>query len=67
MFRASAGKDEIDQIRFMHDQGFRAMEDNGMRGKDVALQEKIGNELAKLDMTMGVFVTFAGQSRARLP
>jgi len=59
MFRAGAGRDEIDQIRFMHDQGFRALEDNGLRGKPVGLQAKIGDELARLDMTMGVFVASA--------
>ena len=55
-FRNSAGEDPIDQIKFMHDNGFRAIEDNGMMGRDPFLQSKIGNELARLDMTMGVFV-----------
>jgi len=55
-FKNSAGSDPIDQIKFMHDQGFRAIEDNGMMKKDPALQQKIGDELARLDMTMGVFV-----------
>jgi hydroxypyruvate isomerase len=56
MFKASAGDDPIAQLRFMADQGFRAIEDNGMMGRPVAEQEKIGNELARLGMTMGVFV-----------
>lgn len=56
MFRASAGDDPIDQIRFMADQGFSAIEDNGMMGRPVELQEKIGQELARRGMTMGVFV-----------
>ena len=30
MFEQSAGKDPLDQIRFMADNGFRAFEDNGM-------------------------------------
>ena len=56
MFRHSAGEDPIDQIKFMADQGFTAFEDNGMRGRPVPLQEKIGAELARLGMAMGVFV-----------
>jgi hydroxypyruvate isomerase len=61
-FVNSAGKDPIDQIKFMHDQGFRSIEDNNMMDKDPALQQKIGNELARLDMTMGVFVTGFGMT-----
>jgi hydroxypyruvate isomerase len=56
MFENSAGKDEIDQLKFMHEMGFRALEDNGMMGKSVELQKKIGETLTKLDMDMGVFV-----------
>lgn len=56
MFRQHAGNDVVDQLRFMHDQGFRSLEDNGMRGRPVAEQERIGNELRRLGMRMGVFV-----------
>ncbi len=56
MFRNHAGNDFIDQIKFAHGQGFRAIEDNGMRGRDKAIQEKIGTTLKELGMTMGVFV-----------
>ena len=56
MFRHHAGEDLLDQLRFMHDEGFRALEDNGMPRRDVALQERIGAELERLDMRMGVFV-----------
>ncbi len=56
MFKEHAGADFLDQIRFMHDQGFTAIEDNGMPGRDAAYQEKIGQLLAQLGMTMGVFV-----------
>ena len=56
MFKNSAGDDFLDQIRFMHDQGFRSIEDNGMLGRDTAQQNKIGELLAKLGMRMGVFV-----------
>jgi hydroxypyruvate isomerase len=60
MFKNSAGEDPIDQIKFMADQGFTAFEDNGMMGRDIALQEKIGKTLADLNMTMGVFVVDKG-------
>ncbi len=60
MFKNLAGEDPIDQINFMADQGFTAFEDNGMMGRDVALQEKMGATLAKRGMTMGVFVVDKG-------
>ncbi len=56
MFRRSAGRDPIDQLKFMADQGFRALEDNGMRDKPVELQEAIAREMTRLDIEMGVFV-----------
>ena len=56
MFRQSAGADLVDQLKWMHDQGFRSLEDNGMRGRSVAEQERIGAELKRLGMRMGVFV-----------
>ncbi len=56
MFRHHAGEDLLDQLRFMHDEGFRALEDNGMPRRDVALQKRIGAELERLGMRMGVFV-----------
>ncbi len=46
----------IDELKFMADQGFTAIEDNGMRGRPVALQEKLGKEMARLGIEMGVFV-----------
>ena len=64
MFKNSAGEDPIDQIKFMADQGFTAFEDNGMMGRDVAMQEKIGKTLADLNMTMGVFVVEKGGNMA---
>ncbi len=56
MFRNSAGEDLIDQLKFMADQGFTALEDNGMSRRDVATQEKIAKEMERLGMEMGVFV-----------
>ena len=56
MFRNSAGEELLDQIRFMHDQGFRSLEDNSMRERPAGEQEAIGRLLEQLDMRMGVFV-----------
>lgn len=56
MFRNNGGADFIDQIKYAYDMGFRGIEDNGMMGRPVEQQKKIGDTLAKLGMTMGVFV-----------
>jgi hydroxypyruvate isomerase len=56
MFKYHAGEDLIDQIKFMADVGFTAMEDNGMKDRPVEVQEKIAKEMTRLGMTMGVFV-----------
>lgn len=62
MFANHAGKDFLDQIRFMYDQGFRSIEDNGYLGRSLEEQTKIGELLAKLGMTMGVFVVDGGDN-----
>ena len=59
MFKESAGSDVIDQIKFISDQGFRAIFMNGLMGKEPALQEKIANELARRNMDLGPFVLYA--------
>ena len=64
MFKNSAGNDLIDQLHFMADQGFASLEDNGMMNRDIAMQNKIGETMAKLDMTMGVFVVDKGGNGA---
>jgi hydroxypyruvate isomerase len=56
MFKNHSGEDLVDQLKFMHDQGFTALEENGLPDRSVADQERIGNTLAKLGMEMGVFV-----------
>lgn len=60
MFKNSAGNDLIDQLKFMAERGFTAMEDNGMMRRDVAMQTKIGETMAQLNMEMGVFVIDKG-------
>ncbi|WP_300603118.1 TIM barrel protein [Niabella sp.] len=64
MFGNSAGKDFIDQIKYMYDKGFRSIEDNGMTGRTPQMQSKIGETLAKLNMRMGVFVVPKGGNGA---
>lgn len=64
MFQEHAGKDFVDQIKFMADQGFRSIEDNGMMGRSASEQERIGKELDRQGMTMGVFVIDKGGNGA---
>ncbi|TDQ78184.1 hydroxypyruvate isomerase family protein [Sphingobacterium yanglingense] len=64
MFSASAGKNFLDEIKYMHDLGFRSIEDNGMPGRTVDEQRKVGELLAKLGMRMGVFVVPKGGNGA---
>ena len=56
MFEASAGSDLLDQLQFMYDQGFRSLEDNGMKGRPVEVQASIASKMNDLGMDMGVFV-----------
>lgn len=62
MFKNHGGADFVDQIKFMADQGFRGIEDNGLLGRPIAEQERIGKTLAQLGMTMGVFVIDGGDN-----
>jgi hydroxypyruvate isomerase len=59
MFKHHAGEDLVDQLKFGADQGFTAWEDNGMAGRPVEVQERLAKEMARLGMTMGVFVAMA--------
>ncbi|MCK4921459.1 MAG: TIM barrel protein [Bacteroidales bacterium] len=56
MFKNSAGADLVDQLNFIHERGFRAMEDNSMKKRSLADQERVAKTMSKLDMKMGVFV-----------
>jgi hydroxypyruvate isomerase len=64
MFTNQAGKDPIDELKFMADLGFTALEDNGMPGRTPEMQAKIGEALNKLGMQMGVFVLNKGGNGA---
>ena len=59
MFPEHAGKDPIDNIKFISDQGFTAIFDNGLMGKSPELQEKIAAELARRNMDIGPYVLYA--------
>lgn len=59
MFQQHAGKDLIDQLKFMADQGFSAMFDNQLMKKPRDEQDKIAKEMSRLDMTLGPFVLYA--------
>ena len=63
MFNALSGNGLTDQLKFAHDQGFRAWEDNGMSGRPVKTQESIARTMSDLGMTMGVFVAEADFGR----
>lgn len=56
MFKHNAGKDYIDQLKFMAENGFASIEDNGMKSKSISDQNKISAEMSRLGFTMGVFV-----------
>jgi hydroxypyruvate isomerase len=59
MFEQHAGKNPIDQIKFMADEGFRAMFDNSLMNRPVAEQESFARETSRLGMTIGPFVAYA--------
>jgi hydroxypyruvate isomerase len=56
MFEAHAGKDVIDQLNFMADQGFNAFEDNEMKSRPVQTQEGMAKTMGDRGIQMGVFV-----------
>jgi hydroxypyruvate isomerase len=56
MFKNSAGNNFLDQIQFAYENGFRAIEDNGMMDRTAEEQKRIGDKLTTLGMRMGVFV-----------
>lgn len=58
MFRNHC-EDPVDQIHFAADHGFRAIEDNGMPRRPVAVQEAMRRALDRHGMRMGVFVATA--------
>lgn len=62
MFKNHVGDDPIEELKFMFDQGFRSLEDNGLLGRPTEMQNKIGATLERLGMRMGVFVIDGGDN-----
>ena len=62
MFKNHAPGGFVDELKFMADQGFRSLEDNGMLGRSVADQELIAKTMSDLGMRMGVFVVDGGDN-----
>ena len=63
MFKAHAGDDLLEQLRFMADAGLHGA--RGQRPDEApgrACRRSIGKTLAQLNMTMGVFVIDAGDN-----
>jgi hydroxypyruvate isomerase len=58
-FRHHVGDDWKDRIKFMSDQGFRAMFDNGLMDKPPEQQEEIAKIMDQLGMTLGPYVLYA--------
>ena len=56
MFKEHAGKNPLDQLHFMADQGFTAFEDNEMRQRPMEMQEKMAKVMKERGLSMGVFV-----------
>lgn len=56
LFVEHAGVDPVAQIRFMHEHGFRAIEDNFLKARPVEVQRAIAVELERLDMRLATFV-----------
>jgi hydroxypyruvate isomerase len=65
MFKEHAGKDPVDNLKFIADQGFRAAYDLGLVERPVDVQEKIANEAARLGLELGQFsfkIEWSGQT-----
>lgn len=69
IFKELAPANPIDQIKWGHDQGFRAWENTMLKSRPVAEQEQISQQVQRLGMEFGQFVgtltfkdvTFAGR------
>ncbi len=56
MFKVSASDAPADQLKFAHDRGFTAWEDNKFKSRELGEQKKIAKTMEQLGMHMGVFV-----------
>ncbi|WP_296698317.1 TIM barrel protein [Algoriphagus sp.] len=62
MFKNSAPGGLVDELKFMADQGFRSLEDNGMLRRSLEDQTLIAKTMESLGMRMGVFVIEGGDN-----
>lgn len=60
MFSEHAGKDPVDNLKFIADQGFSAFFDNGLMGRPTEVVDKIVAEATRLKLTTGPFVVGVG-------
>jgi hydroxypyruvate isomerase len=65
-FVTHAGENVVDQLKFMADEGFTALEDNGMMKRSTAEQETIARTMQQLGMSMGVFVVAVGGNENKM-
>ncbi|MCY7352608.1 MAG: TIM barrel protein [Cytophagaceae bacterium] len=69
IFKSLAGTDPVEEVRWGHDQGFRAWENTMLKNRPTAEQERISRAIQQLGMEFGQFVgtltfkdvTFAGR------
>ncbi|MAS95274.1 MAG: xylose isomerase [Verrucomicrobiales bacterium] len=66
MFSAIAGQSLSDQLKFAHDRGFTAWEDNRYLKRTPEEQKEIADTMTELGMSMGVFV-LSGNAGATEP
>jgi hydroxypyruvate isomerase len=63
MFRNLAGDEPVDQIRFMADQGFQSLQDNGLAHRPKVWRQRVRAEMDRRGITMGAFVATADFGR----
>jgi len=59
-FSAHAGKDPMDQLQFIADEGFRGVFDNNFMGKSPEQQEAIAKKAESLGLLIGPFIACKG-------
>jgi hydroxypyruvate isomerase len=59
MFTEHAGTDPVDNIKFCHDMGFRAMYELRIYERPIEEQTRIVNEISRLGMELGPFVALS--------
>ncbi|MEN0020602.1 MAG: TIM barrel protein [Planctomycetota bacterium] len=62
MFKHHAGDDRVAQLEFAAAEGFRAWEDNNMRGRSKDEQSRLASAMERLNIEMGVFVMNPGSA-----